>query len=200
MLKQLASRSTYLFDLHQRRKNVVRVPFVQKYLPKHGVGAELGVFRGDFSPLLFRETQPSHLHLVDPWYLLTSHWHWGPGTRSTVDGLIVTLRKMKDDLPSGKISIHVSGSVEFLNGCEPNSLDWVYIDSSHEYEHTCTELSAASSKMRPSGIIAGDDWQHDSNHRHHGVLRAVKEFCDKSDYQLVYASNDDCQWAIARKT
>ena len=198
MLKSIASRSTVLFDLYQKRKNLHRQEFVEKMLPKNGVGAELGVFRGDFSPLLFSLTQPAKLHLVDPWYLLTSHWHWGPGSRSTVDGLRSALRKMEPFLPSGKVEWHVMGSVEFLDSFPPETFDWIYIDSSHEYEHTCKELKAAVEKMKPGGVIAGDDWRPDPAHRHHGVFKAVNEFCAAEGYEIRYKSDADNQWACVR--
>jgi hypothetical protein len=43
---------------------------VAELLPKGGVGAELGVFKRRFSPVLLRTTEAERLHLVDPWYLL----------------------------------------------------------------------------------------------------------------------------------
>ena len=36
-------------------------------LPKHGVVAELGVNKGDFSATILSENQPARLHLIDPW-------------------------------------------------------------------------------------------------------------------------------------
>ncbi len=36
-------------------------------LPKKGVGAETGVFRGEFSAMLIATAQPTTLHLIDPW-------------------------------------------------------------------------------------------------------------------------------------
>src|SRR2546430_9287984 len=41
--------------------------FLFKMLPRGSVGAEIGVWKGDFSKLLLRRVRPAELHLVDPW-------------------------------------------------------------------------------------------------------------------------------------
>ena len=35
-------------------------------IPKGGVGAELGVWQGDFSARILQIAEPSRLHLIDP--------------------------------------------------------------------------------------------------------------------------------------
>lgn len=40
---------------------------VLKGLPRGAVGAEIGVWRGDFSARILETGQPRLLHLVDPW-------------------------------------------------------------------------------------------------------------------------------------
>lgn len=48
------------------------------------------------------------------------------------------------------------------------SLDFVFLDSSHEYEHIITELSLWVPKIKRTGVIAGHDY-HASPGVHHGV-------------------------------
>jgi len=36
-------------------------------LPQHSVGAEIGVYKGEFSEMLVGELHPKKLHLIDPW-------------------------------------------------------------------------------------------------------------------------------------
>ena len=62
--------------------------------------------------------------------------------------------------------------------------DWVYLDTTHEYGHTRDELEILRTKVKPSGVIAGDDWHEDPAHLHHGVCRAVREFCDRYGWEL----------------
>ena len=41
-----------------------------KILPKKSVGAEIGVYTGDFARRLFDTLEPRKLHLIDPWWQL----------------------------------------------------------------------------------------------------------------------------------
>jgi hypothetical protein len=75
--------------------------------------------------------------------------------------------------------------------------DWVYIDTLHFYEHTRDELALLKTKVKVDGVIAGDDWLPDPSHRHHGVCRAVTEFVQAEPYELIYADEQDLQWAIS---
>src|SRR2546427_8949634 len=45
--------------------------FLFRMLPRGSVGAEIGVWKGDFSKLLLRRVRPSELHLIDPWLHVT---------------------------------------------------------------------------------------------------------------------------------
>src|SRR5438445_8177430 len=44
-------------------------------IPKGSVGAEIGVWRGDFSAQILRTVQPGLLHLIDPWTCATDDEH-----------------------------------------------------------------------------------------------------------------------------
>jgi hypothetical protein len=44
-------------------------------------------------------------------------------------------------------------------------------------------------------VIAGDDWQPDPGHRHHGVFKAVQELIAESSYVILYADAQSLQWA-----
>lgn len=183
----------------RRRTTDPRTPFVREVLPKGGVGAELGVFRGHFSPVLFEHAEPTRLLLVDPWYLLTPEWHWGAGDRSTVNAVRRILKQWKREIERGTVTVHIGDDRDVLRTLDDGALDWVYIDSSHAYGHTLDELHLLDSKVRPGGVIAGDDWQPDPAHKHHGIHRAVCEFAAEHDYEFVHADEDDRQWAIRRR-
>lgn len=74
----------------------------------------------------------------------------------------------------------------------------MYIDSSHAYDHTVEELEILKFKVKSDGIICGDDWRPDPNHRHHGVCKAVNEFLEKEGYELLYANEENLQWFIKK--
>lgn len=49
--------------------------------------------------------------------------------------------------------------------------DMIYIDACHQYECVKTDILSWLPKLKPGGLIAGDDF----NRRHPGVVRAVEE-------------------------
>ena len=73
-------------------------------------------------------------------------------------------------------------------------MDWAYIDSSHEYEHTNIELGLLCQKIKKGGIISGDDWQPNPHHKHHGIYKAVQEYIDLRKIELIYSGEKDRQW------
>lgn len=199
-IRWLAKRNSLVYYAHELRKNTIRRKFVQDILPAGGIGAELGVHKGYFTSCLLENAKPRKLHLVDPWYLLGGEWSWAGGNRCTVDGLIGVYRAYKKEIVAGQVQVHVSGDLEVLSGFSDGYLDWAYVDSSHEYEHTRQELQLLKTKVKQDGVIAGDDWRPDPSHPHHGVCRAVREFCELEGFELIYSSAQDKQWAIRRKS
>jgi len=192
-------RMRELVDLKiQTRLKQRRIDFIVKILPKGGVGGELGVYKGHLSGMLFHYTNSRKLHLIDPWYMLQPNWDWGAGNQSTVDGLIGILKRYKHYIEQGRMVVHVGDDCEVLASFPDQYFDWVYIDSSHEYDHTKRELELLSRKVKHDGVIAGDDWQPEQHHRHHGVYKAVTEFMEGNSYELIYSNAENLQWAIKR--
>lgn len=176
-----------------------REEFVRRVIPPCGVGAELGVQHGDFARQLMDLARPRRLYLVDLWFKFGAEWYWEEGERRpTVEALKRVLDLFAEELVSGRAVLHIGDDLEFLAGCPAGHLDWAYIDSSHDYEHTRRELELLATKVNPGGLIAGDDWTEDADHPHGGVARAVREFVAGGDYELVYADPADLQWAVAR--
>lgn len=178
--------------------NNYRGPIIEKYLPKNAVGVELGVLKGNFTSVLFNRLTPKELHVIDPWYLLSAEWDWKMDYPSTIDALCDVLKRFKKEIEERKIVVHVQDDLKALKEFQDNYFDWVYLDSSHHYEHTVAELELLRFKVKPEGIISGDDWRSDSSHIHHGVYKAVNEFMVKYDYKLIYADDSSGQWFIVK--
>jgi Methyltransferase domain len=172
-------------------------------LPKHGVGAELGVFRGAFTRQILRVARPRELHLIDGWWELhgeTFPFEWGEysdwGRLETRDAHAEVERIAAAATPT-RCTIHVGDDLEVLAGFADAALDWAYLDSSHQYEHTLAELELLDAKVRPGGVIAGHDWIEDPQDVNHGAYLAIREFCSTNGWE-VRAVDRFTQWEIAR--
>ena len=79
-------------------------------------------------------------------------------------------------------------SVEAAKQFEDNSLDFVHIDASHDYENVLADIIAWYPKVKPGGFITGDDYVISWG----GVIQAVKEYftgksvvlLDRGDFTL----------------
>jgi len=194
-LRRIVRRSETIQDTYERIKNRRRKDVLVSVIPPGGVGAELGVHKGHLTPLLLQWLEPKKLYVVDPWYLLGPSWEWAAGDKSTVNALARTLRRIRSGLETGQAEVVVSDDLKFLADLPDGALDWVYLDTSHMYDHTLKELDLLVHKVRHGGIIAGDDWQPDPGNRHHGVCKAVREFHAASRLELFYENASNHQWA-----
>lgn len=183
----------------------VRADFLE-ILPKNGVGAELGVFQGKFSVALLERTSPQKLHLIDPWWKASGETY-GDWSRFHNNGELLPTRQAyqqaQDHVAAtangAAAEFHVDDDVAVLKSFSDHSLDWAYVDSTHLYEHTVAELEELQRVIKPDGVIAGHDWYPDPANRHHGVYKAVMEFCDRYQWEIVRIDPRFTQWAIKRK-
>jgi hypothetical protein len=171
-------------------------------LPKHSVGAEIGVFRGEFTGHILTQVEPLGLHLIDAWWLLYGERYpdWGPytdfgrlGTREAYAQAEAVVRRWDK---RGVCRFHIGDSVGILETFEDHYFDWVYLDSSHEYEQSRRELDVLGRKVRSGGLITGDDWHEEPDHVHHGLARAVREFCQLHGWKIEGVDRF-AQWRIS---
>ena len=173
-------------------------------MPKGAVCAEIGVFRGHFSRAILRYTRPQELHLVDPWWEMYGDRFpdWGTytdhGRLRTRHAYAETLKIVARYGKNTNCEVHVGQSFDVLERFPDAYFDWVYLDSSHQYEETMHELEVLSRKVKPGRLITGDDFIEDPADVNHGCSVAVREFCEKEGWRLgeVNAFN---QWTISRR-
>jgi hypothetical protein len=166
--------------------------FVPALAPRGGVCAEIGVWKGDFSAQILRVARPSKLHLVDPWAFMTgpeyAEARYGGGAaadQGAMDRLHAdVLRRFARPIGQGVVEVHRSTSAEAASRFPDGSLDWVYVDGNHLYEHVREDLAAYDPKVRPGGVIAGDDYGVEGWWEN-GVTRAVDEFVADRGYEVV---------------
>jgi SAM-dependent methyltransferase len=168
-------------------------------MPKGAVCAEIGVFKGDYTRRILQITKPQELHLIDPWWKAGETyehvWFETQGENST-RGAYEKVKALAAPRPECKI--HVGRSQDVLPKFPDGHFDWVYLDSSHEYRDTVEELELLRLKVKPGGVIAGDDWFPDPDVEWHGIYRAVTEFCERYGWEVVLTDIWD-QWAIRER-
>lgn len=142
-----------------------------RLLPVHSTGAEIGVFCGDFSKEICNALRPRKLYLVDLFEGRVTSGNVNGQNMRTVD--MARVRRDIEALRASAVQTVAEDSIRWL-ASQPNaSLDWVYIDTAHDYHGTCEELRHARRVVRPGGWICG----HDFSRAFPGVVQAVIEFC-----------------------
>jgi len=130
-------------------------------LPRGGTVAEVGVWRGDFSKLIWETCKPDELHLID---IDFSPFDW----------------------PETKAVKHQGDSFEILRSFEPGSFDWIYIDGDHAYEGVSKDLAAAHAALKPGGRLMCNDYANWCSLAvtPYGVARALNEFILREGYTV----------------
>lgn len=175
-----------------------REDFLQ-IIPQNSIGAEIGVFKGEFSNSILSIVKPKELHLIDVWWKLYGEFYpdWGEytnfGKLRTKDAYNLVLQNIS--AYESKSIIHVGNSIDILQKFPNSYFDWVYLDSSHQYEETKNELNIIKNKTKQEGLITGHDWNPVKEHPHYGAYKAIKEFCQTSTWRVVYIDSHT-QWCL----
>jgi hypothetical protein len=170
-----------------------------RYIPPNSVGAELGVFTGLLSSHFAANRNAARVTFVDPWWMEFGDYYpdWGAytdfGRVSTRAAYAASEHRVMQHRMSNRV-IEVTSSYDWLSGQVDESLDWVYLDTTHSYEGTKRELTLLERKLRLGGLILGDDW-YEEGHQHHGVCVAVNEFVKNSNFRMVFCGFR-AQWIL----
>lgn len=177
--------------------NIEEVPLrelLYQVLPKNGIGAELGVQHGINSVQLFQSSKPKKMYLVDLWELkyedLKSH-RWDDWRKSIQ--LI-----FGDEIRSGQVELNKIDRLDFLNQLDDNYLDWVYIDTTHEYIDTKKEAELAIKKVKPNGVIAFHDFTVVPSLWSTGVVRAAIERINTGELLATHITNEQFPTLLCR--
>lgn len=159
--------------------------FLLKYLPKNGIGCEIGVFEGVFSKFLLDNVKPKKLYLIDPFSTnefkkaKLGHSHSGD------DYFQIVSDKIKK-YPNAEIIRKTSDCLKDFND---NFFDWIYIDGNHNYDYVLQDLLLSYAKIKTQGLILGDDYETVSKKWDDGVFRAVNEFSMRIKQKPIIKNN-----------
>jgi hypothetical protein len=119
------------------------------------VGAEVGVFKGEFSNLLCRENPTFEIFCIDPW---KDYNEWR--NKMSSDGLNLFMQEAQIRLKPYNAHFMQLMSLDAVRKFKDNSLDFVYIDANHALPWVMDDIVEWEKKVRPGGIVAGHDYIH----------------------------------------
>jgi predicted O-methyltransferase YrrM len=121
-------------------------------------GAEIGVAGGVHSESLLQNIEGCELLCVD---------HWGTSWSKKLES------EARARLAPYNATLVKASSMEAARDVADGSLDFVYIDAAHDFDHVMEDLITWSRKVKPGGIVSGHDY--DRGHRR-GVIPAVNAY------------------------
>ena len=170
-------------------------------IPKGGLMAELGVFKGEFSLKINEICQPDELLLIDSW--TGERLYSGNVDGNHINGLrqyytgeeLYYLTEMNIKECTGIVTM-VKATTDVLKAFTDNIFDMIYIDADHSYEGVLNDLINAYHKIKNGGYIMGHDYEHNmhktNNSYNFGVKQAVDEFCREYNQEISMKGMDGC--------
>lgn len=142
--------------------------------------AEIGVWRGDFAAHLLRGLPDLESYLlVDPWRPLAD---WNKPANVDVARFEAVRRDAvaATAFAGGKVTLLRGTTKEVVDRIPDGSLDLVYIDGDHTLRGITIDLLLMLRKVRPGGLLGGDDYFADP--WHHGPKYEPTLVCPYARY------------------
>jgi hypothetical protein len=162
---------------------------ILKLLPRGGIGLEIGVNRGAYSRKIAALAAPRVLHLIDPWPVDQSDDYIRTyGVKDDMQAHYeMVCKDFEAGIADGSVVMHRDYSRNCAGAFADNSLDFVYVDGMHSYEACLEDLRLYAPKLKGAGILMGHDFSNTAmgRHKQFGVVRAVSEFLEGSDFRPV---------------
>ena len=140
-------------DRYQTIYNIVK-PHI-----KNNLGAEIGVWKGQVSKMLFNKFPSLKLILVDP-YKVYDHYKKYHGMEKYVDQIEFSAlaESLKYDLIrkyGNRVIWYQKFSLDAAPLVEDGFLDFCYLDANYGYKYVKEDISAWFPKVRRGGVIFG---------------------------------------------
>jgi predicted O-methyltransferase YrrM len=148
------------------------------------IGAEIGVDKGHYSEILCLQNPTAKVYAIDSWEgEYESHYE-----------------EAKKRLAPYNCIIIKSTSMEAVKKFKEGSLDFVYIDANHDYDHVKEDLEEWSKIVRTDGIVSGHDYGHYKHKdRNLGSKQAINEYVSKYNKKLFLVNrNFQTSWFFVK--
>lgn len=162
---------------------------------------EIGVFKGDFSRMILDIICPKQLYLIDPFKSsYKSFYDEGMGNIPTDYSSELeyaeVLNRFSKEIVSGQVTVIPFHSYDATKYINDGTLDVLYLDASHLYQHVKKDLNDWLPKMKPHSLICGHDYTDNPSF---GVKQAVDEFMKENNFEMVLLNQQGGDFALMRK-
>lgn len=187
-------------------------------------GAEVGVFKGEFSKFIL-ENWNGHLYMIDTWKPFPKKEYEDGSNKDEFKSIISEVFDNLEGYETRSTLIR-SLSHEASELFEDYSLDFVYIDANHTYNYVKSDIESWYKKVKIGGILCGHDYINkldcfnEENYKNgiknfpiylhtedggscyagmFGVNPAVDEFCKSHRYDLNITNEFLATWWIIKR-
>ncbi|NIV94693.1 hypothetical protein GWN42_18370 [candidate division KSB1 bacterium] len=164
-----------------RKDLTKRFDILNRFIAKHGftIGAEIGTGNGKTALEVLRKNPKLMLIQVafypGPESLPKKHYLY------CTTGKAQALWKRRIRRYSNQVRIIMASSENAALKVPDESLDFVFIDADHSYEHCLQDNQLWYPKVRSGGLVCGHDYH---TRRFPGVVQAVDEFYGRENIRL----------------
>ncbi len=147
------------------------------------IGAEIGVYEGDYAEILCQTIPGLKYYGVDDWHFTEfpkRHIHKGKYESTT------------KRLASCDATLIKKTSMDALTDFADDYLDFVYIDAAHDFDNVVKDIMGWIKKVKKGGIVSGDDYSATGKSR--GVGAAVDGYARGHSLKVNIADDSTCWW------
>lgn len=140
-------------------KKVKRFHWLEKMIKTHKftIGAEIGTATGNTTEhLLIHCPGLKKYFVVDDWRPIPSSKQWN---RTDLEQIFRQRINADNRIDIQKVKILKGLSWEMADSVQDGSLDWVFVDASHDKVSVKKDLEAWTPKVRKGGMMSGHDIQ-----------------------------------------
>ena len=162
------------------------------------VGAEIGVYKGEYSEILCVQNPNLKLYCIDPWTVYeTKENEFYSQNQEALDSFY---EETKQRLAPYNCEIVKKTSMEAVEDFAPNSLDFVYIDANHDFDHVTEDLREWAKIVRTDGIVSGHDYGHYKHKdRSLGAKKAIDNYVGEHGVKLFLVNrNFQTSWFFVK--
>lgn len=176
---------------------------IKSHLGDIETAIEVGTWRGDFAAIMCQKLNPRKFYAVDP-FLLYEGYTDKPNpnefaNQRNLDMLAGQVEnRVKQFLGEGRSELLREMGRDAAVRFDDNSLDVVYVDADHKYEPVLADIRAWYTKVKPGGILCGDDFITGSHIEKFGVIEAVTDFANEHNLKFAVTTGPNPSWVFCK--